>query len=146
VIDFEGVTVTYDGCQRPVLRDVSLSIPEGELCLVVGHTGAGKSTLLGAINGHVPHFTGGTLEGTVHVAGLDTRTHPPRELAGVVGVVVQDPIRGFVADTVEDELAYGMEQLAVPAAVMRKRVEETLDLLGLADLRRRPLDSLSVRC
>jgi energy-coupling factor transporter ATP-binding protein EcfA2 len=143
VIDFEGVTVTYDGCQRPVLRDVSLSIPEGELCLVVGHTGAGKSTLLGAINGHVPHFTGGTLEGTVHVAGLDTRTHPPRELAGVVGVVVQDPIRGFVADTVEDELAYGMEQLAVPDSVMRKRVEETLDLLGLADLRRRPLDSLS---
>ena len=67
------------------------------------------------------------------------RTHPPRELADVVGVVGQDPLAGFVTDTVEEELAYGMEQLALPPAVMRKRVEETLDLLGLADLRDRPL-------
>ena len=104
--------------------------PEGEMCLVVGRTGVGKSTLLGAINGLVPHFTGGELSGRVTVAGLDTRTHPPRELAGVVGVVMQDPVNGFVTDTVEEELAYGMEQLAIPAAVMRKRVEETLDLLG----------------
>ncbi|HEY4609332.1 MAG TPA: ATP-binding cassette domain-containing protein, partial [Ilumatobacteraceae bacterium] len=114
-----------------------------ELCLVVGGTGVGKSTLLGAINGLVPHFTGGTLAGRVTVAGFDTRTHPPRELAGVVGVVMQDPVNGFVTDTVEEELAYGMEQLAVPAAVMRKRVEETLDLLGIAHLRRRPVRSLS---
>jgi energy-coupling factor transport system ATP-binding protein len=61
----------------------------------------------------------------------------------VVGVVGQDPLAGFVTDTVEDELAYTMEQLAVPPAAMRKRVEETLDLLGIADLRRRPLRTLS---
>jgi energy-coupling factor transporter ATP-binding protein EcfA2 len=143
VIEFHDVTITYDDAPGPALEHVSLSIPEGELCLVVGRTGSGKSTLLGAINGLVPHFTGGTLRGSVVVNGLDTRSHPPRELAGVVGVVVQDPARGFVADIVEDELAYGMEQLAVPAAVMRKRVEETLDLMGLAELRRRPLDTLS---
>jgi energy-coupling factor transport system ATP-binding protein len=143
VIDFAGVTVTYNGATRPALRDVSLHIPEGELCLVVGRTGVGKSTLLGAMNGLVPHFTGGTLSGTVTVAGLDTRTNRPRELAGVVGMVMQDPLSGFVTDTVEEELAYGMEQLAIPAPVMRKRVEETLDLLGLADLRRRSLRSLS---
>jgi energy-coupling factor transporter ATP-binding protein EcfA2 len=143
VIDFDHVTVTYADAPRPVLRDVGLHVDEGELVLVVGRTGVGKSTLLGAINGLVPHFTGGTLSGRVTVDGRDTRDHRPRELADVVGVVGQDPLSGFVTDTVEEELAYGMEQLAMPTEVMRKRVEETLDLLGIADLRDRPLFELS---
>ena len=143
MIDFEHVTITYSDAAAPVLRDVDLHIDEGELCLVVGRTGSGKSTLLGAINGLVPHFTGGTLAGRVLVAGRDTETHPPRELADVVGVVGQDPLAGFVTDTVEEELAYGMEQLAIEPSVMRKRVEETLDLLGLAELRGRALHELS---
>ncbi|HEY5032901.1 MAG TPA: ATP-binding cassette domain-containing protein [Actinomycetes bacterium] len=143
MIDFDDVTITYVDAAEPVLRNVSLHIPEGELCLVVGRTGSGKSTLLGAINGLVPHFTGGHLSGRVRVGGRDTRTSPPRELADVVGVVGQDPLAGFVTDTVEEELAYGMEQLGVPADVMRKRVEETLDLLGIAELRGRALRSLS---
>ncbi len=143
MIEFDRVTVTYDRGERPVLRDVSLQIAEGELCLVIGRTGVGKSTLLGAINGLVPHFTGGTLAGRVTVDGRDTASHPPRELADVVGVVGQDPLAGFVTDTVEEELAYGMEQLAIPPEVMRKRVEETLDLLGLAELRQRPLHEIS---
>ena len=81
--------------------------------------------------------------GEVTVDGRDTRTHPPRELADVVGVVTQDPLAGCVTDTLEEELAYGMEQLAIAPDVMRKRVEETLDLLGLADLRNRALHQLS---
>ncbi|HET6709227.1 ABC transporter ATP-binding protein [Amycolatopsis sp.] len=143
MIEFSRVTVTYPDATRPVLSDVSLLVEEGELCLVAGPTGAGKSTLLGAINGLVPHFTGGRLSGRVVVGGFDTASHPPRELASVVGVVGQDPLSGFVTDTVEEELAYAMEQLAVPPDVMRKRVEETLDLLGIADLRNRPLRTLS---
>ncbi|MFE2722205.1 ABC transporter ATP-binding protein [Kitasatospora sp. NPDC059327] len=143
MIRFDQVGVVHDGATAPVLRDVDLYVPEGELCLVVGRTGAGKSTLLGAVNGLVPHFTGGTLRGRVTVDGRDTAHHPPRELADVVGVVGQDPLAGFVTDTVEEELAYAMEQLAIPPEVMRKRVEETLDLLGLADLRHRALYELS---
>ena len=143
MIRFEGVTVTYAGSDRPVLRDVSVRIDEGELCLVIGRTGSGKSTFLGAINGLVPHFTGGTLLGSVTVDGRDTRTNPPRELADVVGYVGQDPLAGFVTDAVEEELAYSMEHLALDPPVMRKRVEEILDLLGLADLRDRPLRTLS---
>ncbi|GHC80544.1 ABC transporter ATP-binding protein [Streptomyces flavofungini] len=143
MITFDHVSVQYDDTVEPVLSDVDLTVEEGELCLVVGHTGVGKSTLLGAVNGLVPHFTGGTLYGTVTVDGRDTAGHPPRELADVVGVVGQDPLDGFVTDTVEEELAYAMEQLAVPPATMRKRVEETLDLLGLADLRHRALHELS---
>ncbi|MFE7623245.1 ABC transporter ATP-binding protein [Streptomyces sp. NPDC057509] len=143
MITFDQVTVRYEDTAEPALREVDLTIEEGELCLVVGHTGVGKSTLLGAVNGLVPHFTGGTLHGRVTVDGRDTAHHPPRELADVVGVVGQDPLDGFVTDTVEEELAYAMEQLATPPAVMRKRVEETLDLLGLADLRHRALHELS---
>ncbi|MCX4807844.1 ATP-binding cassette domain-containing protein [Streptomyces sp. NBC_01214] len=143
MIHFDQVTVQYEDTAEPVLRDVDLTVEEGELCLVVGHTGVGKSTLLGAVNGLVPHFTGGTLYGRVLVDGRDTAEHPPRELADVVGVVGQDPLDGFVTDTVEEELAYAMEQLAIPPATMRKRVEETLDLLGLADLRHRALHELS---
>ncbi|EST37205.1 hypothetical protein N566_14275, partial [Streptomycetaceae bacterium MP113-05] len=89
------------------------------------------------------HFTGGTLHGRVTVDGRDTRTHKPRELADVVGTVGQDPLAHFVTDTVEDELAYGMESLGLPPEVMRRRVEETLDLLSIAALRDRPLASLS---
>ncbi|MEU0578812.1 ATP-binding cassette domain-containing protein [Streptomyces griseoincarnatus] len=143
MIRFENVSVTYDGAARPAVRDVDLEVPEGELVLVVGPSGVGKSTVLGAVGGLVPHFTGGTLRGRVTVAGRDTRTHKPRELADVVGTVGQDPLSHFVTDTVEDELAYGMESLGLPADVMRRRVEETLDLLGLADLRDRHISTLS---
>ena len=143
MIDFEQVTITYPDARTPTLVDVDLHVAEGELCLVVGRTGSGKSTLLRAVNGLVPHFTGGTLAGRVTVDGRDTRTHPPRELADVVGVVGQDPRSGFVTDTVEQELAYGMESLGLPGDVMRRRVEETLDLLGLHELRSRPLEQLS---
>ena len=143
VIEFASVTITYPGAERPALANVDLAIGEGELVLVVGQTGSGKTTLLRAVNGLVPHFTGGTLAGSVRVAGRDTSTHHPRDLADVVGIVPQDPLSSFVTDTVEEELAYGMECLGVPASTMRRRVEETLDLLGLADVRDRPLLSLS---
>ncbi|MGH3425378.1 MAG: ATP-binding cassette domain-containing protein, partial [Nocardioidaceae bacterium] len=143
MIDLDRVGFTYDGDAGPTLRDVSLSIDEGELVLLVGRTGVGKSTLLGTFNGLVPHFTGGHLDGMVTVAGVRTRSRPPRELAHLVGYVGQDPLAGFVTDTVEDELAYGMEQLGVPPQAMRRRVEDTLDLLGIADLRRRALRTLS---
>lgn len=140
---FERVTITYPDSPRAALTAVDLAVDEGELCLVIGPTGSGKSTLLGAVNGLVPHFTGGTLQGSVRLLGRNTRENRPRDLADIVGVVGQNPIAGFVTDTVEEELAYGMEQLALAPGVMRKRVEETLDLLGLADLRHRPLRDLS---
>ena len=143
MITFDDVTFTYPGAERPTLSRVQLRLPEGDLSLVIGSTGSGKSTFLSAINGLVPHFTGGRLSGRVIIDGRDTARHRPRDLAELVGYVGQDPLRGFVTDTVEDEIAYGMEQLGIDPTAMRKRVEETLDLMGIADLRRRPLTGLS---
>ncbi|KGN34734.1 cobalt ABC transporter ATP-binding protein [Knoellia sinensis KCTC 19936] len=143
MIEFDRVSVTFDGAMEPALRDVSLSIDEGELALVIGRTGSGKSTLLGAMTGQVPHFTGGTLAGHVRIDRRDTRDHRPRDLADLIGVVGQDPLAGFVTDTVEEELVYGMEQLGLDSSTMRKRVEETLDVLGIADLRGAALRELS---
>jgi energy-coupling factor transport system ATP-binding protein len=143
MIRFSSFSFSYAEEAAPTLRGVDLSIEEGELCLVIGPTGAGKTTLLRAINGLVPHFTGGHASGEVRVAGRSTREFPPRELADVVGLVGQDPAASFVTDTVEDELAYTMENLGIAPSAMRRRVEDTLDLLGLHDLRERPLSALS---
>ena len=143
MIEFRNVTFTYTDQDAPVLADVSFEMPEGELWVVVGTTGSGKTTLLRCVNGLVPHFSGGTFSGDVTVAGRSIRVHPPRDLADVVGFVGQDPLAGFVTDIVEDEIAYGMENLGVEPAAMRRRVEDALDLLDLADLRRRPLQALS---
>ncbi|WP_313407678.1 ATP-binding cassette domain-containing protein [Aeromicrobium sp.] len=143
MIRFDDVSFWYDGSQAPTLRDVSFEVDEGELVLVSGRTGSGKSTLLGMLNGLVPHFTGGTLGGDIHVDGASILGTPPRELAHLVGYVAQDPAAGFVTDVVEEELAYGMEHLGLEPQAMRRRVEETLDLLGIADLRRRSVRSLS---
>ena len=143
MIRFEHVTFTYPDAEVPTLVDVDFVVPEGELCLVVGTTGSGKSTLLRAVNGLVPRFSGGTLQGRVWVDGRSTDEVPPRELADVVGLVGQDPAAGFVTDVVEDELAHVMENLGVAPDVMRRRVEDVLDLLGLHELRNRPLGALS---
>jgi energy-coupling factor transporter ATP-binding protein EcfA2 len=141
MLELRDVTVAYDGA--PVLSHVDLTIADGELVLVSGPTGSGKSTLLGVVTGLVPRFTGGSLSGDLLLDGASIIHSPPRERAHAIGYVGQDPLAGFVTDTVEEELAYGMEQLGLPPDTMRRRVEETLDLLGIAELRARDLRTLS---
>jgi energy-coupling factor transport system ATP-binding protein len=140
---FDDVTFRYPGTTAPALDHVDVGVPEGAFALAVGPTGAGKSTLLRAANGLVPQFSGGVFSGRVTVAGRDTMAHAPRELADVVAFVPQDPASSFVLDRVEDELAYGMENLGVDPVHMRRRVEEMLDLLDIAELRDRSVRTLS---
>ncbi len=143
IITFHNVTYTYPAAPRPALQHVSLTINEGEFILVCGPSGGGKSTLLRAINGLVPHFHGGHWSGQVLVDGQDTRTTPPRELAGSIGFVFQDPDAQFVVEVVEDELAFAMENAGLSQTVMRRRIEEALDQVEIAHLRHRVITTLS---
>ena len=143
MIEWRELAFTYDGEAAPALRVGDVRVEEGELVLVAGRTGSGKSTLLSTVNGLVPHFTGGHLDGDVLLDGASIRGRAPRDLAHLVGYVGQDPLAGFVTESVEAELAYGMEQLGLDRQTMRRRVEETLDVLGIADLRGRALTTLS---
>jgi energy-coupling factor transport system ATP-binding protein len=140
---FDAVSFSYPDADLPALHDASVSIDEGTFALAVGATGAGKSTFLRPANGLVPHFTGGRFSGRVVVDGRDTLEHAPRALADAVAYVPQDAAASFVLDRVEDELAYGMENLGVDPVHMRRRVEEMLDLLDVEPLRRRSVRSLS---
>lgn len=139
----DGLTFKYPAASIPAVRDESWSIPEGSFALVVGRSGSGKSTLLRAVNGLVPHFSGGSFGGEVLVGGIDTRHHGPRDLGSMVGFVFQDPESQLVTDWVDREIAFGLEQRGVDRATMRRRVEEVLDLLGIAHLRRRNPQELS---
>ena len=125
------------------LAGVDLEVGAGEVLGVLGASGSGKSTLLRATNGIVPHASGGRFGGDVVVFGRSTRTHRPRELAALVGFVHQDPEAQFVVDEVERDVAFVLENLGMPPAAMRRRVEEALDALGIAHLRARNPHTLS---
>ncbi|MDY7042402.1 MAG: ATP-binding cassette domain-containing protein, partial [Chloroflexota bacterium] len=143
MIEFKNVSYSYPGGGAPVLRDLSLAIPEGDFVLVIGASGAGKSTFLRCLNGLVPHFYGGTFGGQVRVMGHVPLNEGPRGMARHVGFVLQNPEDQFVAETVEDELAFALENYALSQTTMRKRIEEVLDQLNIAHLRDRRVSTLS---
>jgi energy-coupling factor transport system ATP-binding protein len=143
MIDINHLTYTYPGAAGPALRDVTLRAQAGEFILLAGPSGAGKSTLLRCLNGLTPHFSGGHVAGRIEVGGLNVLAAGPRALSRVVGFVFQDPENQAVLDNVEAEVAFGLENAAVPPAEMRLRVDEVVNLLDLAHLRHRPLVTLS---
>ncbi len=140
---YSDVSFRYPDAPAAALRAVDLDVHAGEILLVAGASGSGKSTLLRAANGLVPHASGGQFSGDVVALGRSTRTHRPRDLADVVGFVHQDPEAQFVVDHVERDLAFVLENLGHSPQAMRRRVEEVLDALGIAQLRERAPSSLS---
>ena len=120
-----------------VLRGVDLEVAAGEFVALLGRVGAGKTTLCMALNGLAPHATGGTIRGQVMVAGLDTRRHPVAELARTVGLVFQDPEAQLTQMCVEDEVAFGPENLGLPADEIEARVTWALAAVGLSAQRDR---------
>jgi energy-coupling factor transport system ATP-binding protein len=143
VITLDAVSYQYPEADGPALSEITATVEPGEVILLRGPSGSGKSTLLRCLNGLVPHNTGGQFRGRVVVCGLDTREHPPRQLATHVGFVFQHPDAQFVLEDVEAELAFGLENLGLSRPLMRKRVEEVIDQVGINPLRRRRIDTLS---
>ncbi len=121
----------------PVLKQVSLRIERGEFVALLGRVGAGKTTLCMALNGLVPHATGGVFRGDVTVTGQNTKKHTVPDLARSVGLVFQDPESQIVQMRVEDEVAFGCENLGIPPAEIEERVTWALQAVGLAEYRER---------
>ena len=143
MIALSDLSYTYPQAATPALRHIDWAIGDGEFVLLAGRSGSGKSTLLRCFNGLVPHFTGGVLAGKVMVAGLDAVRAGPRRLSRLVGFVAQDPEAQSVLDQVEAEVAFALENAAIPPPEMRARVEEALALVDLLPLRDRGLATLS---
>ena len=143
VIELQRVGFGYRERAEEIFKDVDLVCRTGEITLVCGATGSGKSTLLNLMAGLVPRFTGGSLTGKILVDGVDLFESLASQRPRLVGYVSQQSEGSFVAETVEEELAFTLEQLGVPADQMRAEVQSTADLLGMAGLLTRPVEALS---
>ena len=120
-VEIDGLTYTYPGAPQPTLRDISLQIPKGDFLAVVGNNGCGKSTLCKALNGLIPHFITGTMEGSVRVCGLNTLEYDVGVLAQKVGYVYQDFENQIVRPTVLDDASYSCLNYAFPDYLERGR-------------------------
>jgi energy-coupling factor transport system ATP-binding protein len=142
-LTLERLTFGYGHADEQVLTRVSLCFEAGEFALICGPTGSGKSTLLKCINGLAPGFTGGVLGGKIVIHGVDRTGSSAAALAGEVGFVNQQPEAGFVAQTVREELAFGMEQLGVSVDDMQTRIFDMAEKLRLTPLLDRDVQNLS---
>lgn len=143
MIEISNLSFAWPEATSPTLHNLDWQISAGQFALLIGRSGSGKSTLLRTLNGLVPHFSGGTFGGDVVVNSNNTRTSPPRDMAKQVGFVFQDPEAQLLTNRVVDDIAFSMEQLGIAPRIMRKRVEEMLDLVGIAHLRDRDPATLS---
>ncbi|WP_246027936.1 ABC transporter ATP-binding protein [Paenibacillus xylaniclasticus] len=131
VIEFSHFTFQYRAQAEPTLRDISLTIHRGEKVLIVGPSGSGKSTLAHCINGLVPFFYAGTMQGSALIAGEDLAKTSIFKLSGRVGTVLQDPDGQFVGMTVAEDIAFKLENDGVPQGDMRRRVAEAAASVGM---------------
>lgn len=145
IIVLKDVTYKYPTTDTLSLRDINFQVQEGEFVAVVGPNGAGKSTLCYTIAGFVPHFFKGELTGTVVVDGKDLHQSTLDEWVLNVGLAFQNPFNQISGAkyTVFEELAFGLENIGVPRAEMKSRVEAAMQLTGISDLADRSPYSLS---
>ncbi|REJ07135.1 ABC transporter ATP-binding protein [Halobacillus trueperi] len=143
VIRVEDLTLHYEERQKPVLSRLNFCVEEGENLLILGPSGSGKSSLTHCLNGLYPRELDGSMDGEVHVKGRRTDSYPAGEMAQNVGVVFQDPETQFCMITVEDEVAFGLENLNTPYASMVEKVDTALRSVGMEDYKTANISELS---
>lgn len=142
-LNVKDLSFTYAGNDFPSLIDVNMKVEEGEFVLLTGPSGCGKSTLCKSLVGLVPHSYPGEMKGDVEVYGLSVRERPINEIATRVGLVFQDPENQLFTLSVENDVAFGPENLALPRDEIRARVDWSLDAVRIEDLRMRAPFELS---
>ena len=143
LINIEDLRFEYAGSDTPALQEINLSIDKGEFILLIGPSGCGKTSLCRCLNGLIPHFYPGNLNGEIIVDDLNTKDHEVHELAVKAGLVFQNPENQLVSLNVERELAFASENLGLPREEIRKRVDDVTQLLDLEDLKEKPPHELS---
>ncbi|MCD8370820.1 MAG: energy-coupling factor ABC transporter ATP-binding protein [Clostridiales bacterium] len=139
----KGLSFQYANGARQVLKQLNLTVPEGGFLGIIGPSGAGKTTLIQAMNGMIPHHFPGDYYGSVTVDGRDAFDSSVAEISRSAGTVFQDIDSQMVAIVVEDEILYGLENFGVPKKEIEGRITESLELVGISDLRYRSIRSLS---
>lgn len=143
ILELQNVTYTYDGEELPVWRLLSCAFYEGKIHAISGPSGCGKSSILYLIDGLIPHMYEGKLEGKVILRDEDITDKLPRYRCEDIGFVMQNPESQFCTFTVEEELAFGMENLGLPADEMERRIKEVLAFVGMQGFEDRDLERLS---
>lgn len=143
MIEIRDLSFTYRESPQPTVRNINLSIPDGQFVGITGAAGSGKSTLTYAFNGIIPHCYPGEFYGAVLIDGHDTVDTSLTDISRLVGSVCQDIDSQMVSSVVEDELLYGLENFAIPKEEVEPRLEEALRAMGIEDLRDRAIASLS---
>ena len=134
VIEFENFQFQYFSQAEPTLWDINLKIYEGEKVLIVGPSGSGKSTLGNCLNGLIPFSYKGEMEGSLKIAGKETRDMNIFELSKKVGTVLQDADGQFIGLTVGEDIAFALENDCVPLAQMKETVQKVADVVDMGDL------------
>lgn len=143
LVTVEELGFRYPGVAAPALSDISFTVEQGEIVLLLGPTGAGKSTLYMCLNGLIPHSVRGRMAGRVTVCGQDTSTTSVPELAQRIGFVFQDPDLQIFSLSVEDELAFGPENLGLPREEIASRVHDVQRAIELGPVLNREPARLS---
>lgn len=143
MIEISQLTFTYPNGHDPALLRVNLMVRDSEFMVLLGPTGSGKTTLLMALAGLAPSFTGGRLSGSIRINGQEYIGARPQDLSDLIGYVSQQPEGSFVAETVIEELAFGLEQAGVPEPQMRERIREIADRLNVTEILDRKVTELS---